>query len=203
MFSLSGIGVGGGIVIGRARVLDTVSRDVPRRRIEHGAVALEQERLIQAIAQVRDELSMLARSLPPGAPSEAAALLEVHAMILDDAAFSTAAHDAIAEHLWNAEWAMSAHAGQLAAQFEELSDAYLRERGRDVQQVAERVMRALAGIRGPQVDSAEPAIFVAADISPADMLSLSSALGPSCFSATRGSSVIPQMGQFPGPSWRI
>ena len=51
-------------------------------------------------------------------------------MILDDTAFSGAAHEAIAEHLWNAEWAMSAQAGQLAAQFEALEDDYLRERGR-------------------------------------------------------------------------
>ncbi len=177
MFSLNGTGIGGGIVVGRARVLDTVSRDVPRRRIERESVSVEQTRLLQAVDQVREELSTLVASLPVGAPAEAAALLEVHVMILDDTAFSAAAHDAIAEHLWNAEWAMSAHALQLAAQFEELSDAYLRERGRDVQQVAERVMRALAGLRGPQVLSEEPAIFVAADISPADMLSLTSALG--------------------------
>jgi phosphotransferase system enzyme I (PtsI) len=177
VFSLNGTGIGGGIVVGRARVLDTVSRDVPRRRIERESVSVEQTRLLQAVDQVREELSTLVASLPVGAPAEAAALLEVHVMILDDTAFSAAAHDAIAEHLWNAEWAMSAHALQLAAQFEELSDAYLRERGRDVQQVAERVMRALAGLRGPQVLSEEPAIFVAADISPADMLSLTSALG--------------------------
>lgn len=178
MFSLNGTGIGGGIVIGRARVLDTGSRrDVARQRIEADGVAAEQRRLDQALAQVRNELAGLAKGLPRDAPSEAQALLEVHVMILDDPALSGAAREAIAEHLWNAEWAMSAQAGHLAAQFEALADEYLRERGRDVLQVSERVMRALSGSVGPQVRASEPAIFIAEDIAPADMLTLRSALG--------------------------
>lgn len=177
MFKLTGTGIGGGIVVGRARVLASASRDVMRRRIDAGEVAAEQRRLSQAVDQVRRELQALAKSLPEAAPAEAAALLEVHAMILDDPALSGAAHTAIASHLWNAQWAVSALAGQLAAQFEELADPYLRERGRDVEQVAERVLRALSGLSAPHTDSEEPAIVVAADMSPADMLSLRSALG--------------------------
>lgn len=177
MLSFQGTGIGGGIAIGRARVLEVASRDVPRRRLEATEVVAEQARLAQAIDRVKAELTGLAASLPEGAPTEAAALLEVHAMILDDLAFSGAAREVIAEHLWNAEWAMSAQAGHLAAQFEALDDAYLRERGRDVQQVADRVMRALAGMGGRLADGNEPAIFVAEDISPADMLTMRSALG--------------------------
>ncbi len=177
MVRLEGTGIGGGIAVGRARVLEVASRDVPRRRIDPGGIAAEQLRLAQAVAQVKGELSGLAENLPAGAPAEAAALLEVHAMILDDPALSGAAREAIVEHLWNAEWALSAQAGHLAAQFEALDDAYLRERGRDVLQVADRVMRALAGLGGPLVAGSEPVIFVAEDISPADMLTMQSALG--------------------------
>jgi phosphotransferase system enzyme I (PtsI) len=177
VLQLSGSGIGGGIAIGRARVLEVASRDVPRRRIEPADIEAEQLRLSQAIGQVKAELAGLAESLPQGAPTEAAALLEVHAMILDDPALSGAARASIVEHLWNAEWAMSAQAGHLAAQFEALDDAYLRERGRDVQQVADRVMRALAGLGGPLADGSEPVIFVAEDIAPADMLTMRCALG--------------------------
>jgi len=174
---LSGSGIGGGIAIGRARVLEVASRDVPRRRIEAADIEAEQGRLLQAIGQVKSELVGLVGALPPGAPAEAAALLEVHVMILEDPALSGAARESIVEHLWNAEWAMSAQAGHLAAQFEVLDDAYLRERGRDVLQVADRVMRALAGLGGPLADGSEPVIFVAEDIAPADMLTMRSALG--------------------------
>ena len=75
MISLQGTGIGGGIVIGRARVLDTGSRDVPRRRIAQDEAPAEQERLKEALSRVRGELSALSAGLPREAPSEAAALI--------------------------------------------------------------------------------------------------------------------------------
>ncbi|MCM5571383.1 phosphoenolpyruvate--protein phosphotransferase [Burkholderiaceae bacterium FT117] len=177
MFSLHGTGIGGGIVIGRARVVESRQRDVVRYRVQPAQAWSEVERLEVAIAVVKSELRELAEHLPEDAPAEARALLDVHAMILDDPALSEAARAAIREHLWNAEWAISAQAGHLAAQFAELEDEYLSERGRDVEQVADRVIRALSGSRARGMQASEPAIFVAEDIAPADMLSLRSALG--------------------------
>jgi phosphotransferase system enzyme I (PtsI) len=177
MFSLHGTGIGGGTVIGRARVLESRQRDVERYRLEPGQSAVELARLDSAIATVKSELDELAEHLPSDAPAEARALLDVQAMILEDPALAGAAREAIRTHLWNAEWALSAQAGQLAAQFADLQDEYLSERGRDVQQVAERVIRVLSGSRSRTEGVAERAIFVAGDISPADMLSLRSALG--------------------------
>ncbi|HRO61465.1 MAG TPA: phosphoenolpyruvate--protein phosphotransferase, partial [Burkholderiaceae bacterium] len=177
MFGLQGTGIGGGIVIGRARVLETRQRDVLRYRLQPENADAELERLQSAIETVKAELGELAEHLPEDAPAEARALLDVHAMILDDPALADAAREAIREHLWNAEWAFSAQAGHLAAQFAELEDPYLSERGRDVKQVADRVIRVLSGSRARGAVVAEPAIFVAEDIAPADMLSLRSALG--------------------------
>ena len=177
MFSVHGTGIGGGIVIGRARVLESRQRDVPRYRLRPGQLDTELARFETAIEVVRAELFALAEHLPADGPAEARALLDVHVMILDDPALAQAARDAMREHLWNAEWAVSAQAGHLAAQFDEFEDQYLRERGRDVQQVADRVIRVLSGSSAESTAGAEPAIFVAEDISPADMLSLRSAIG--------------------------
>jgi phosphotransferase system enzyme I (PtsI) len=178
MFSLHGIGVGGGIVIGRARRLEASERDVPRYRVIETQVERELTRLETAIEVVRAELQAIAEQLPEEGPAEARALLDVHAMILDDPALVDAARQSVREHRSNAEWAFAAQAAQLAAQFEEIDDAYLRERGRDVLQVADRVTRVLSGSRA-RVHSGrdEPCIFVAEDLSPADMLSLRSAVG--------------------------
>ncbi|MBN9463117.1 MAG: phosphoenolpyruvate--protein phosphotransferase [Burkholderiales bacterium] len=177
MFSLHGTGIGGGIVIGRARVLESRNRDVPHYRLQPSQVMGEQSRLETAIEVVKAELFELAEQLPAEGPAEARALLDVHGMILDDPALAQAAHEAIRDHLWNAEWAFSAQAGHLAAQFEAFEDAYLRERGRDVQQVAERVMRVLSGSSTRPTAMSEQAIFVAEDVAPADMLSLRAAIG--------------------------
>ncbi len=177
MFSLHGTAIGAGIVIGRARILESRQRDVARYRLEPAQAEGELARLNAAIDTVKAELGELAERLPEEAPTEARALLDVHAMILDDPALTDMARDAIREHLWNAEWAFLQQAGHLAAQFAELEDEYLSERGRDVRQVADRVIRALSGSRARGPAPSEPVIFIAEDISPADMLSLRSALG--------------------------
>lgn len=177
MLSFDGLGIGGGIAIGRARVLESSRVDVPRYRVHGEGVAAEQARLEQALAQVRHEFSQLLAHLPVDAPAEAGALLEVHRMILDDPALARAAHDGIAAQAWNAEWAVWHCASQLADQFAELDEDYFRERGRDVLQVADRVMRALSGSRSTTPPEAEPVIYCAEDIAPADMLGLRHAAG--------------------------
>jgi len=177
MFSIHGTGIGGGITIGRARVLESRRFDVARYHVPVAGVDIEVARLDAALAEVKQGLRSLVAHLPGDAPTEARALVEVQAMILDDPVLGEAARQQIVEDGWNAEWVIASQADSLARQFEELDDAYLRERGRDVQQVADRVLKALSGSAGPLPGTGEPAIFVAADIAPSDMLSLRSALG--------------------------
>jgi phosphoenolpyruvate-protein phosphotransferase (PTS system enzyme I) len=73
----------------------------------------------------------------------------------------------------NAEWALKIQMDALLAQFDEIEDAYLRERRTDVIQVVERVMKALLGQPGytpPQVTSGRSLVLVAHDLSPADVV---------------------------------
>ncbi len=177
MFSIHGTGIGGGIVIGRARVLESRRFDVARYHVPGAALRAEVDRLDAALRTVKVELRSLSSHLPDDAPGEARALIDVHAMILDDPMLCDAAREQISQHGWNAEWAVASQADELAHQFEEFEDPYLRERGRDVQQVADRVLKVLSGTAGPLLGTGEPAIMVAADIAPGDMLALRSALG--------------------------
>jgi phosphotransferase system enzyme I (PtsI) len=181
MFSLHGTGIGGGIVVGRAVVLESRMIDVPRYRIEFARRDAEAARLERAIDAVRAELSSVAAHLPHDAPAEAQALLQVHAMILDDPSLALQAKVAIESHGQNAEWAFASQAEHLAAQFEQFDDAYLRERGRDVNQVADRVLKSLAGsgraLRTRAQPGEVPLIFVAHDVAPPDMLQLGHAGG--------------------------
>ncbi len=176
MFSIAGTGIGGGIVIGRARVLESRRFDVARYHVAQAQREAEQDRLRRAIEEVKAEIAGLVEALPADAPTEAHALMEVHSMILDDPSLAEAALEQIGEHGWNADWAIASQADHLAQQFAEFDDPYLRERGRDVQQVADRVLKVLAGMRG-RPSTGEPAIYVASDIAPGDMLALKNALG--------------------------
>ena len=181
MFSLHGTGIGGGIAVGRAVVLESRLIDVPRYRIDAPGRPAEVARLERAVDTVRAELQNIGEHLPADAPTEAQALLQVHAMILDDPALFEQARLVISQSGHNAEWAFASQAEQLAAQFEQFDDAYLRERGRDVTQVADRVLKALSGSVRPLAERTrqgqDPLIVVAHDIAPADMLQLKRAGG--------------------------
>ena len=179
MFTVFGTPIGGGIVTGRACVVESRLIDVPRYRLAADAAGAELERLKLAVKAVTAELREVAEHLTADAPSEAGALLDVHIMILNDPALIDAACDKVASDLVNAEWAIAEKAEELAAQFREIDDPYLKERGRDVEQVTTRLLKALAGLRVEVVrrEPGEALIFVAHDITPADMLQLKGALG--------------------------
>ena len=181
MFSLHGTGIGGGIVVGRAVVLESRLIDVPRYRITPEQRAAELGRLDRAIDVVRLELANLGEQLPVDAPPEAQALLQIHAMMLEDPSLVEQTRLAVELHGQNAEWAFFAQVEHLAAQFEQFEDAYLRERGRDLTQVADRVLKALSGSgrRLPErpLPGDVPLVFIAHDVAPADMLHLKQAGG--------------------------
>jgi phosphotransferase system enzyme I (PtsI) len=84
------------------------------------------------------------RDLPPEAPAELSALLDVHLMLLHDDTLTGATKQWIRERHYNAEWALSAQLEVLARQFDEMEDEYLRERKADLEQVVERLLGVLA-----------------------------------------------------------
>lgn len=167
-----------GVAIGRAVLIASSRVDVAHYYIDESRVDTEIERLRQARDVVATELSTLKRQLPAEAPAELPALLDVHLMLLHDEALAGATKQWIQTRHYNAEWALSAQLEVLARQFDEMDDEYLRERKADLEQVVERILRALSkaesllpasalgGLHGDE----EPLVLVANDIAPADML---------------------------------
>ena len=142
-FTLHGIGVSGGIAIGRAHLVSHTQLEVPHIEIEAAQVADEQIRFDVALNKVRRELSDLAANIPHNAPAEFEAFLNVHLMILGDEMLSEAPKRMVAEQLCNAEWALKQQMEALLEQFDKIDDPYLRERKTDVLQVVERVLAPL------------------------------------------------------------
>lgn len=180
MQTLVGVPIGGGIVLGRACVLDTALIDVPRYYIKPEDVAGEHARLGKGCTLVEAELQGVAAQLPADAPAEARALLDVQLMLLNDPALIEGAKSRVENERLNIEWAISETAEELMAQFRAIEDPYLKERGRDVEQVADRLLKALSGVSQLGVGrhgGGEPLIYVAQDLQPADMLQLRGVLG--------------------------
>ncbi len=177
-FTLHGIPVSRGIAIGRAHLLKPAARDVRHYLVPEERVEAEVHRLTEAIAAVNAELQTVRRDLPADAPSELAAFIDVHALILADPIIAEHPLKIIRSRHYNAEWALLSQIDELSAQFDEIEDAYLRERKNDILQVGERILKVLTGSAGalPSPEPVAPGdyapqmIVVAHDISPADML---------------------------------
>lgn len=180
-FQVFGIPVSRGVAIGRAVLVASSRIDVAHYFIDSPHIETEVERLRVARDAVIAELTALKHELAPEAPPELPALLDVHLMLLNDDTLASATKQWIQDRHYNAEWALSAQLEVLARQFDEMEDEYLRERKADLEQVVERLLRALA--RGASGDSApspgvnprdfggeDPLVLVANDIAPADML---------------------------------
>jgi phosphotransferase system enzyme I (PtsI) len=177
-FTLHGIPVSRGISIGRAHLLTPAALDVKHYLVPEEQVEAEVRRLQGAITEVHRALQELWTELPKDAPTELGAFIDVHVLILSDPMISEAPLDIIRTRHYNAEWALVTQIDELSAQFDEIEDAYLRERKQDIQQVAERVLKVLMGTalavpppRKTGEDEFQPQMVVVAhDISPADML---------------------------------
>ncbi len=172
-FALHGIGVSRGIAIGRAQLISHATLEVAHYVIAPAQVAGEIARFDNALGEVRKELEDLRNSIAVGeAPAEIAALLDVHWMILGDPTLAEVPRKLIAEQRCNAEWALTQQMTILVEQFENIEDAYLRERKADVVQVVERVLKRLLGKPGAVVHpgSEHQTILVAHDLSPADVI---------------------------------
>jgi len=176
-FSLHGIPVSRGIAIGRAYLIAPAALDVDHYLVDPPQIEGEIERFRAALIAVQNELDRLSDDLSADAPSEVGAFINVHSMILKDAMLVQETMDLIRTRRYNVEWALTEQLERLARHFDDIEDAYLRERKADVQQVVERILKALAGapsaaalIDGANAQSADDMIVVAHDISPADML---------------------------------
>jgi phosphoenolpyruvate-protein phosphotransferase (PTS system enzyme I) len=183
-----GLAVSRGIAIGRAVLVASSRVDVAHYFIRPEQIDGEIGRLREARDAVAGELSALRRDIAADAPPELGAMIDVHLMLLHDEALIDATKAWVRDRHYNAEWALSAQLEVLARQFDEMEDAYLRERKADVEQVVERILRELArrqpesgappttSVSTPGVEAArageneEPLVLVANDVAPADMM---------------------------------
>jgi phosphotransferase system enzyme I (PtsI) len=172
-FVLHGVAVSAGITIGHAHLVSSARLEAAHYEIAEAAVPAEIFRFDAAIARAKQELAALEGQIPEDAPGEFAAFINLHRMILEDSSLSQEPRELIRERRTNAEWALVQQMETLVAQFEEMEDPYLRERRQDIEQVVERVLKALAGAHAapaPPASAEANLIVVAHDLSPADMI---------------------------------
>jgi phosphocarrier protein FPr len=139
-----------------------------------GDPAAELARLDAARAAARSDVEDARTHIAEQAGAAEAAIFDAHLLLLDDAALLGPAREGIeAGRSAAAAWSASAEAA--ANVYRGLDDQYLQERAADVDDVAGRVLRHLAG-ETAQAGIAEAGILVARDITPGDAAALDRSL---------------------------
>ena len=180
-WSVSGIGVGDKLAIGRAWVLAPASLDLPRRSLTAVQVEPEVLRFQAAVGGIAQEFEDLRTALKGEPAAEVRAFLDLQAIVLQDPVLIDETIALIRAEQCNAEWALIRQFEEVANQFDAIDDPYLKERKADVQQLVERILKSMQGVadlsaalaqQGGAPEEALPWILVARDIAPADMLLL-------------------------------
>lgn len=169
---IKGVAVSPGVAIGRVVLLD---RKVswPRRDLGGDEIESEHQRFSRAVTAVESRLQDVRDHLDSDI-AEYASLIDSHILMLRDNMIFNKTVALIEEEMINAEWALYKVLEKVEARFATVVDEYLRERFQDVRQVAERILRELAGQGPGQADFSEDVILVTRDLSPEDILRMRS-----------------------------
>ena len=142
-----GIGVSPGLAISTALVLDAEEVRIPQRTILPAEIPKELARLRQALAQSTTECKRLREELSVKANPQTAKIFDVHIGFLRDPSVRREITQAIRQHHYTAEYAVSTVMRQYADLFLKMPDPYMAERVKDIHDIERRLLRNLIGQR--------------------------------------------------------
>ncbi len=167
---LRGNGVSPGIAVGQALLVEREVVPVFRLLLPPDRVEAEVQRLVRAVEASRQQLQTIKDRLSQEVGMPHAYIFDAHLLMLEDPLLLDRAVAVIREDHVNAEWALRTVSEQLHALFEEFTDAYLRERSTDLDDVLGRIQLNLRGANEAPSLSRLPGSFVivARDLTPSE-----------------------------------
>ena len=170
MITIQGKGVSKGIAKGPLYFFQRSDSTVTLKVVSD--IEAEKARLAVAQEQSIRQLNALAEKCQEDAGEEMAVLFETHAMFVEDEDFVECITSLIDEESCNAEYAVEQAGIQFAAMFAAMDDAYMQARAADIKDVAKRILNNLLGVVDGGIDSEEPVILAADDLTPSETLQL-------------------------------
>ncbi len=165
-----GKGVVPGIAIGRLYVFEKGKEQV--EKISVADTEAEVVRFQSARGQAMEQLDKLYQDALSRVGEENAQIFDVHKMMLDDLDYIEAIEGHIREDAVNAEYAVTVTGKEFSAMFSEMDDAYMKARAVDVIDVSDRLVRLLKGKKEAGLNTDEPVILLADDLSPSETIQM-------------------------------
>jgi phosphotransferase system enzyme I (PtsP) len=165
---LVGLGASPGFGVGRAHLVASEVRIDDLRRERRGPLKRELNRLAAAIKRSVEELARTKERIVASVPEVDAAVFAAQQMMLQDHSFVSRIEALIGDGL-RAEAALQLTVEELVAQFGELDDPYMKDRGADIKDIGQRVLRQLLGVGERRRPSSDAVVLVASDIALSDL----------------------------------
>lgn len=159
-----------GIAVGPVVVIRPREAQIKRYKIYN--TASEMIRLEQSLYKVKRQLKKLYEKAVNEVGEEGAAIFNAHVMLLEDEGYLDSVHSIIQAEKVNAEYAVATTGAHFADMFAGMDDDYMQERGVDVMDVSNRVIRALQGQEELDISEMEPSIIVADDLTPGEVMQM-------------------------------
>ena len=171
---LNGVPASGGIAIGPAYLYHPEGFSAPKRSLKVGEVPLELSRYQEALAKTRAQISEIETKMKDKLGKEHAAIFQAHQVVLDDPLFGEEIPQAIQSRNLNPEYLLSEALEKFRAAMASLNDDYFKERGGDIQDVGDRLLRNLTGGEKDLLKKLNrEVILISSDLSPSDTVTMS------------------------------
>ncbi len=158
-----------GIAIGRIYRYEKSDYQVVKTEISDAEA--EKERLFNAVETAKKQLTALYEEALANVGEDHAMIFDVHKMLLEDEDYLDAAASVVLEG-YNAEYAVETAGNQFAELFASMDDEYMKARAADIKDISARVIRILAGIPEDGIQTDEPVIVVADDLTPSETVKM-------------------------------
>ena len=156
---IHGVSAARGLAIGKGRLVSAHPRldTIPDHPV--AAATAEESAFLNAIAAAQAELQQAGEGLAGRVPDAVRALFDVQVMLLGDAALVQETLEGIRAGNW-APGAWRSTIAHHALVFEQMDDAYLRERAADIREIGQRVLAHMQSAAAPVAALSEPCILI-------------------------------------------
>lgn len=168
-----GIGVSPGIAIGPAYIVEAERPSIPEYTVSD--TEIEVARLEQAVDRVRRDLTALHHRTLAELGEPDAKIIHAHLMLLDDGEVRDTLNQRIHAEARNAEFVVFRLVEEYVTTLKQNGDPAMRERSEDIEDVGDRVVRALLDLQHSDLmHIQEPAVLVAQNLKPTETARLDS-----------------------------
>ncbi len=171
MERLEGKSIFEGIVIGQPYLRKKKKVDVTEYKIDEDKVDEEINRFKFALKETKQEIKFLIDSLKGRINSDELKILNVHLMILDDPVLLSEINTRITSDLINVEKILESVIDKYVDMFNQLNDPVYMQRGLDIQDVGDKLIRNLLSEEG-ELEDIEGKILITKELFPTELLKI-------------------------------